>query len=104
MAAAQAGAAVTANRINFVDKDDARRVLLALLEEITHAARPYAHEHLHEIGTGDGEKRDVGLAGNGARQQGFARSGRPHQQHAFWNAPAQLLELLRVFQEFDDFL
>ena len=102
--AAQAGAAVAADGVDFIDEDDAGRVLLALLEEVAHAAGAHADEHLHEIGAGNGEKRNVGLAGNGACQQGFARSRRSDQQHAFGNAAAQLLKLLRIFQEFDDLL
>ena len=39
VAAAQAGAAVTADGVDLVDEDDAGRVLLALLEEVAHAAR-----------------------------------------------------------------
>jgi energy-converting hydrogenase Eha subunit H len=35
--AAEAGAAMTADRVDFVDEDDAGRVLLALLEQVAHA-------------------------------------------------------------------
>ena len=94
--AAQAGATMTPHRVDFVDKDDARRVLLALLEQVADAACAHADEHLHKVGTGDAEERHVGFAGHGARQQGFAGSRRSHQQHAFGNAAAQLLELLRL--------
>src|ERR1700674_1605793 len=47
---AQAGSAVPAHSIDFVDKDDARSVFLALLKKITNAAGADAHEHFHEIG------------------------------------------------------
>ena len=50
------------------------------------------------------EERNVGFAGNGARQQGLAGSRRSDQQHALGNASAELLELLRFAQELDDFL
>ena len=51
--AAQAGAAMAADRVDFVDEDDAGRVLLGLLEHVAHAAGADADEHLDEVGTGD---------------------------------------------------
>src|SRR5215469_5057521 len=50
VAAAEAGAAMTADRVDFVDEDDARRVLLGLLEHVTHARGTDADEHLDEVG------------------------------------------------------
>ena len=97
--AAQACAAVASNRVDFVDEDDAGRILLALLKQIAHAACAHAHKHLHEVRTGDGEERNIGLAGHSARQQRLARSRRPDQQHALGNPSAQLLELLRLAQD-----
>src|ERR1022692_2468498 len=104
VSAAQARAAMAADGVDFVDEDDAGSVLLALLEQVAHAAGAYAHEHLHEVRTGDGEERHAGLAGDGARQQRLAGAWRADQQHALGNTSAQLLKLLRLGQEFDDFL
>ena len=104
VSAAEAGAAMAADGVDFVDEDDAGGVLLALLEQVADAACAHADEHLHEVRTGDAEERNVGFAGNGARQQGLAGSRRPDQQHALGNASAELLELLRLAQELDDFL
>ena len=53
VSAAETGAAVTADRVNLVDEDDAGRVLLALLEQIADARRADADEHLDEVGTAD---------------------------------------------------
>ena len=53
VSAAQTGAAMTADRIDLVDEDDAGRVLLSLFEEIANARRADADEHLDEIGTAD---------------------------------------------------
>ena len=39
IAAAETGAAMTADRIDFVDEDDAGRILLGLLEHVADAAR-----------------------------------------------------------------
>ena len=102
--AAEARAAMAADGVDFVDEDDAGGVLLALLEQVADAARAHADEHFHEVRTRDREERHAGFAGDGARQQGLAGSGRPDQQHALGNAAAELLELLRLAQELDDLL
>ena len=104
IAAAEAGAAMAADRVDFVDEDDAGRVLLGLLEHVAHAAGADADEHLDEVRTGDGEERHVGLAGDGAREQRLAGAGRADEQHAARNLAAEALELLRIAQELDDFL
>ena len=104
VSAAEARAAMAADRVDFIDEDDAGRVLLALLEQIAHAARAHADEHLDEVRTGDREERHVGFARNRARQKRLARARRPDQQHAFRNAPAELLEFRRLAQKFDDLL
>ena len=98
VSAAQAGAAMTADGVDLVDEDDAGGVLLALLEEVAHTAGAYADEHLNEVGTGDGEERHIGFSGDRAGQQRLAGARRPDQQHAFWYAPAEPLELLRLAQ------
>ena len=59
---AEACAAMAADCVNFVDEDDAGCVLLALFEEISHAASADADEHFYEVGTGNGEERNVGFA------------------------------------------
>ena len=104
VSAAQARAAMASHGVDFVDEDDARGVLLALLEQVAHAAGAHAHEHFHEVRSGDGEERHVRFARDGAGQQRLAGSRRADQQHALGNAPAQLLELLRLAQELDDLL
>ena len=48
-AAAEAGATVTAHGVDFVDEDDAGRVLLRLLEHVAHAAGADADEHFDEV-------------------------------------------------------
>mmetsp|Transcript_53268 Transcript_53268/g.124851 ORF Transcript_53268/g.124851 Transcript_53268/m.124851 type:complete len:956 (-) Transcript_53268:390-3257(-) len=104
IAAAQAGATVAADGVNFVDEDDAGRALLGLLEHVAHAGRANADEHLDEVGTRDREERHLGLAGDGLGQQRLAGTRGADHQHAARDAAAQLLELLRVLQEVDQFL
>ena len=102
VAAAEACAPVPADRVDLVDEDQARRVLLALLEHVAHAARADAHEHLHEIGARDGEEGYVGFARDGAREQRLAGTGRADQQHTLRDPAAEPLELLRITQVLDD--
>src|SRR6187455_1055599 len=92
------------DRVDLVDEDDARRVLLALLEQVADTARADADEHLHEVRAADREEGDIGLARDGARQQRLPGSRRAHEQDALGDTPAQFLELLRLLQELDDFL
>src|SRR5207237_3328599 len=94
VSAAEAGAAVAADGVDLIDEDDARRVLLPLLEEVAHARSAYADEHLHEVGAGDGEERRVRLAGDGAREEGLAGARRAHQQDDHGHLAAELRELL----------
>ena len=42
-------AARTAQRVEFVDEDDGRRLRAGLLEQVAHARRPHADEHLDEL-------------------------------------------------------
>ena len=94
-------AALAADGVDFVDEDDAGRVLLRLLEHVAHARRADADEHLDEVGAGDREERHLRLAGDRLGEQRLAGAGRADHQHAARNAPAELLELGRVAQELD---
>ena len=101
VAAAEAGAALAADRVDLVDEHDARRVLLRLLEHVAHARRADADEHLDEVGARDREERHLRFARDGAREQRLAGAGRADHQHAARDAPAELLELGRIAQEVD---
>src|SRR6516162_5535092 len=72
VAAAQAGAAMAANRVDLIDEDDAWSVLLRLLEHVAHARSTDADEHLDEVGPRDGEEGNLGFPGDGAREQRLA--------------------------------
>ena len=103
VSAAQARAAMPAHGIDFVDENDAGRVLLGLFEHVAHPRCAHADEHFHEIRAGNGEKRHFGFAGNGSRQQGLAGSGGTDHEHTFRDLAAKFLELAGIFQEVDDF-
>ena len=100
--AAEAGAAMATDRVDLVDEDDARRVLLALLEQVANAARADADEHLDEVRAADREERHAGLARDRAREQRLAGARRAHHQHALRDPTAEAGELLRILQERDD--
>src|SRR5208282_4179675 len=102
VSAAKSSTAVASNRVNFVDEDDAGSVLLALFEQVAHAACAHAHEHFHKVRARDGEERNIGFARNRARQQGLTRSRRSDEKHALGDASAQFLKLLRLAQELDN--
>ena len=104
VAAAEAGAALAADRVDLVDEDDARRVALGLVEQVADAAGADADEHLDELRAGDAEERHAGLTGDGAGHQRLAGAGRADQQDAARDAGAERVELLRVLEELDDFL
>ena len=104
MSAADAVAAMPADRVDFVDENNAGRGFLPLLEHVAHAGRADADEHLDEIRAADREERHVRFAGDGAREQRLARSRRADEQHAFRNAAAELLKFFRVAQKLDELL
>ncbi len=91
-----------ADGIHLVDEDDARRLLLGILEQIAHAARAHAHEHLHEVGARDGEERHARLARDGLRHERLAGAGRADEQHALRQLAAEPRELLGVLEKLDD--
>ena len=104
IAVAEAGAAMAADGVDFVDEDDARRRFLGLVEHVADAAGADADEHLDEVRAGDGEERHARLAGDGAGEQGLAGAGRADQQRALGDLAAEPRELARVLQIFDDLL
>ena len=68
-------AAVAADGVDFVDENDAGRMLLRLLEHVAHTRCTDTDEHLDEIRTGDCEERNFRLARDGAREQCLTGSG-----------------------------
>ena len=102
--AAKSGAAMASDGVDLVDEDDARRVRLPLLEQIAHAARADAHEHLDEVGAGHREERTPRFARDRAREQRLAGAGRADEQHALGQTAAEPRVLLRIAQELDDLL
>ncbi len=99
MTAAQACPALPSHGINFIHKDDTRRMTLGLVEQIAHTAGAYAHKHLDKLRARDGEERHASFTRNSFGQQCFTRSGRAYQQHTLGDARTQRNELLRLTQK-----
>ena len=85
IASAETGAALTADRINFVDEDDAGRILLSVLEHVANTSGTDTDEHFNEVGTGNCEEGNFGFAGNGFGQKCFTGTRRADEQHAAGN-------------------
>ena len=102
MSAAESRAAATADRIDLIDKDDARGRFLRRFKQVAHAGSADADVHLDEIRTGYREKRNVRLAGSRLCKQRFTRSGRAYQQNAARDLRAELAIFCRIAQIFDD--
>jgi len=102
--AAEAGTALAAYGVDLVDKHDRRSARLRLFEQVPHARRADAHEHLHEVRARDREERHACLAGHRARQQRLAGAGRAEEQHPSRDLRPHRLELRRVLQVVLDLL
>ena len=96
--------AALADRVELVDEHDARRLRLRRREEVAHARRADADEHLDELGAAEVEERHAGLAGDGAREQRLAGAGRADQQHALRQLGAEAGVLGGILEEGDDLL
>src|SRR5690606_764892 len=96
-------AAAPPDGVDLVDEDDARRFFLRLLEQVAHARRAHADEHLDEVGAGEREERRARLARHRFGEQRLAGSRRADEQHALGQLAAELGKLLRVLEKIDDF-
>ncbi len=77
-----------AQGIQLVDKDDARRLLLGLPEQVPDARRPDAHKHLDELGAAHAEEGNPRFSGDRFGQQRLARPRGTHQQNPFGDPAA----------------
>ena len=96
MAAAETGAAMASHRVDLIDENNARRILLALNEQIADPRGADADKHLDEVRTADAEKRHTGFAGDRPRHQSLTGARRAHEQTTLGNPAAELGEFLRV--------
>ena len=103
IATAKACATMASDRVDFVNEDNARRVLLGLFKHIAHAAGTNAHEHFNKVRTGNRKEGNIGFARNGASQQCFTCSRRANQKRALRNFSAEALKFVGVLEEVNDF-
>ena len=99
---AEAGTAMTTDRVDFVDEDDAGRAFLRLFEHVANAAGADADEHLDEVRARDGEERHARLTRNRAGEQRLAGARRTDEQRALGDLAAEAGELGRILEEVDD--
>ena len=95
-------AAGAADGVDLVDEDDARRLLLGLLEKVADTRGAHADEHLDEVGTRNREERHVGLACDGLRQQGLTRPRRAYEQRPLGDFGTQFLIFVGLLEEIHD--
>src|SRR5439155_1055168 len=68
-------------RIQLVDEDEARGLLLGLRKAIADARGPHADEHLDEVRATQAEERYAGLSRDRLGQQRFPGAGRADDEH-----------------------
>src|SRR5205823_571098 len=81
-----------------------RRSGARLLEEVAHARRADADEHLDEFRAVNRKERYARFARDGAREQRLTRARRTDQQHALGNVSAEACVALGILEKTDDFL
>ena len=77
-------------------------MLLGIFKEVPDSRSADAHEHLHEIRTGYGEKRHAGFSRHRLCDQRLAGTGRSDQNHALGNSGAEPDVFIRILQEIHD--
>ena len=102
-AADKSRAAFAADGVYFIEEDDAGRIFLCLLEQVSNARCAYADKHFDKVAARDAEKRHFGFARDGLCQKRLAAAGRADKQNAARDTAAEALEFLGIFQKFDDF-
>src|SRR6267143_5681195 len=88
--------------VQFVDEDDARRVLFGLLEDVAEVLFALAVELRHDLRSGDRLEVRVRLRGDRLREEGLAGPRRSVEEHTFRGFDPESFKQLRVTQrEFD---
>lgn len=92
--AAQARAALSADRVDFVDENDTRHIVFRLVEQVAHTRRADADEHFDKVTAAYAEKRHVRLACDRFCKQRLTGARRTNEQNALGNSRADIDELL----------
>ena len=98
--------AVTAftNRIDLIDKNDARGIFLRLIKEFADTGCTYTDKHFHKIRTGNGKERHMCLTGYRLRQKRLTGSRRPDKKCSFGKLGSNGRILSGIFQKIHHFL
>ena len=104
ISAAQAGTSLPSYGIDFIDKNNARCILLCLLEEVTNTGSTHTDEHLHEIRTGNRKERYARFTCSGLGNVGFTGTRITHHQHTFRDPRSQLGIFSRIPKEVHNLL
>ena len=99
VAAAEACASLTSNRIDLVDKNDARCVFLCLFEQVSDSGRTYTYEHFHEVRTAYRKERHSCFSGCRSGDIGLTCSRRAYEQYTLRYPCTQIVVFGRMLQE-----
>ena len=99
-----AAVALLTDGVDLINKHDAGCLFFCLLEQVPDLGGTHAHEHLHKLRAGDGEKGHVGFACHCFGKHGLAGARRAYQQNALGHGGTDLLILAGVVEVVDDLL
>ena len=102
--AAVTGVTALTDRIDLIDKDDTRCLLLRFLKQIPHTGSSDTDEHLHKIRTCQREKRYLRLARHCLGKERLTGSRRSHKKRTLRQLRTDVAVLFRVVQEIDNLL
>ena len=85
--------------INLINKHNTWCFLIGLFKKISNLGSTHTNKHLHKFRTGNGEKRNLCLAGNSLGKKSFTGSRRAHKQGTFWHGSTDLFVFRRVMEE-----
>eukprot|EP00962_Isochrysis_galbana_P028323 scaffold8934_cov94-Isochrysis_galbana.AAC.2 len=102
VAAKAALATRAADGVDLVNEDEAGRVGPGLGEQVAHARRADAHEHLDKVGARDGVEGRLRLTRCGLGQQSLATTGRSDEQRSLWDLGAELGVTLGLLENVDE--
>ena len=97
-------AAGTSHSVDFVDKHDARSLLLGLTEEVADARSTHTHKHFDKVGAGEREERHICFAGDSLCEEGFTGSRRSHKEGTFRDSRTEFGVCLRILEELHNLL
>ena len=104
VAAAETCSTFSCYRIDLINKNNTRCVLLGIFKKITHSGCTDTYKHFHKVRTGDTEERYTCFSGYRLGQQCLTCSRRSHKDNPLRNTCADFCILLRGLQEINDLL